>query len=83
MQFGYPIIGDMRHIPLFLSKRPEQRPSLRLSSPHCWCRCAEALFASVFGKFQIVGYFIAVRMGARRDAIRWVLKLIEFHEPVL
>jgi hypothetical protein len=26
MQFGYRIIGDMGHIPLFLSKGPEQRP---------------------------------------------------------
>ena len=29
MQFGYRIIGDMGHIPLFFSKTPEQRPSLR------------------------------------------------------
>ncbi len=29
MRFGYPIIGDMRHIPLSLSKRLEQRPWLR------------------------------------------------------
>jgi hypothetical protein len=44
---------------------------------------AEDLLASIFGKFQIVSYFIAVRMDAKKDAIRWVLKLIEFHEPLL
>ncbi len=33
MQFGYRIIGDMGHRPLFLRKRPEQRPLLRLFIP--------------------------------------------------
>jgi hypothetical protein len=29
-QFGYRLIGDMGHIPMFRSKGPEQRPLLRL-----------------------------------------------------
>jgi hypothetical protein len=44
---------------------------------------AEDLLHALFGKFQIVGYFIAVRMGAKKNAVRWVLKLIEFHEVLL
>jgi hypothetical protein len=44
---------------------------------------AENLLTARFGKFRIVGYFIAVRMGAKKNAVRWVLKLIGFHEALL
>jgi hypothetical protein len=30
VQFGYRITGDRDHVRLFLSKRPEEAPSLRL-----------------------------------------------------
>jgi hypothetical protein len=44
---------------------------------------AEDRLAALLVKFQIVGYFIAVRMGAKKSAIRWVFKLIRFHEVLL
>jgi hypothetical protein len=44
---------------------------------------AEDLLAALCGKFKIVGYFIAARMAAKKDAIRRMLKLIKFHESLL
>jgi hypothetical protein len=32
---------------------------------------AEDLFASLFDQIQIVGYFISVGIGAKKDAIQW------------
>jgi hypothetical protein len=42
-----------------------------------------SLVTSVFGKFQIVGYFTESEWAQGKNAIRWVLRLIEFHETLL